>query len=258
MTRYPMQELSFSELLKRSVRLHYLTLKHTIFCILFMTITKYACILLLGLFLNTYSQDVIYIVAALIMAYFFSAAMLATHNAFNDRPKPINDTLKEIWGRTLQIDTTFIFYVGGIFIVYYFSKLLLLIFDKLFHNLLSHPLSGSDNGIFISMIFTFVYLAMFYFSFPISVIDKKSAKKAFSESVLLTEKNKWGIFISFGIISITTLLITPGMIQEYFLSMYHLDVLFDFVVLCVAVPLYINLLLFLINDSRVQVKGRGV
>lgn len=71
MTRYPMQELSFSELLKRSVRLHYLTLKHTIFCILFMTITKYACILLLGLFLNTYSQDVIYIVAALIMAYFF-------------------------------------------------------------------------------------------------------------------------------------------------------------------------------------------
>ena len=38
MNRYPESELDFSDLLYRSVRLHYLTLKHTIFCILMITL----------------------------------------------------------------------------------------------------------------------------------------------------------------------------------------------------------------------------
>jgi len=248
MNRYPNNEMSLGDIFNRSVRLHYLTLKHTILCIFFITIVKYISMILIQS-VSTQYQYLIYVIAATAIVYFFSAALFATHRAFIDESQSIRVTLKTIWHRAIQIYTTFAAYIIGIILVDYLSKLLVLGIDKIFHQAIT------SNGVtlIVTTILVMVYIATFYFAFPITVIDEKPAHKAFYISALLTEKTKFAVLISFMILSAVILLLTPGMINEYLLSTYHLDALFDFVVLCVAVPLYINLLLFIIHDAKQQV-----
>lgn len=249
MKRYTPEVLSLRDTLKRSLRLHYLTLKYTIFCILFITVTKYVSIWCASLFSNVILQFIIYVIATLIIFYFFAVALLATHCVFIDQPQSIRDTMKAIWHRRIPIYTTFIAYIAGAAIIYFLMSHLILSLDKMFH---ISPMIYA--GLLIVMFTLFlIFVALFYFSFALSIIDEKNFQTAFYNSAILTEKNKMGLLMLFCILDATILLVTPKMVHEYFLSVYHLDVVFDFVVLCVAIPLYINLLLFLIHDTKQKV-----
>lgn len=247
MNRYANNETSSGGLLKYGIRLHHLTLKHTIPYLLFMTIAKYVAVLLLALFPNGFVQAIIYIVVIAAIAYFFAAALLATHHAFKDKPVATKDALKLVWQRIMPILITLFVYIVGAIVTYFFVKSILLGVEKLISNQATVMHQGM---LLISLLISLVYIMLFYFSFALSVIDKTPFYKAFYDSALLGEKEKMGILFLFLIFGATILLLTPGMISEYFLSMYHLDALFDFVVLCVAGPLYINLLLLLINDAK--------
>ena len=251
MNRYPDNVMSFSDLLKRSIRLHYLTLKHAIFFILMITLIKYLSILVLA-FTPMRAHKVVYIVAALIIAYLFAAALLSVQRAFFDRSESVLSAIKTIWRRILPIYTTLLTYVVGIVVIYYLTDYATMAVDKVLHEPTTSGLHGGTL-IFMTAIM-FVYIAMFYFSFPISVIDEKSMRRAFYDSALLSEKNKFGILVLFLILGSTLMLLLPGAVHEYFLTVYHLDAVFDFVVLCVATPIYINLLLLLINDAKKQVQ----
>ena len=249
MNRYFDHEMGFSDLFKRSFRLHYLTLKHTIPCILFITIAKYISASLIGLFQNIFVQAVIYIAAIAVIAYFFAVALLETHRSFIDKPQSIRDAIKTVWKRITPIATTFVAYIIGGIIVFIFMQSLLFAAGKIFQ-----PSSNLQLFLWIiKSIFLMVYIAVLYFSFPLTIIDETPVFKAFYNSAVLTEKQKWGVFVLFFIFSAIVLLLTPGTINEYFLSVYHLDILFDFVVLCVAIPLYINLLLLLMHNAKLQV-----
>lgn len=250
MNRYPETELDLSVLLKRSIRLHYLTLKHTIFFILAMTVVKYLSILLLALFPGHLVHIAVYVVAVLLIVYFFAAALLAAQRAFTDQPLSTLDAVKSVWKRILPIYGTFLAYVIGAVVVYHLGNYLVIGVEKLLHE----SLDVSGITLIISTAFLLVFVAMFYFSFPLSIIDEKPIHQAFYDSVLLTEKNKFGILVLFLILGATLILLIPGAMHEYFLTLYHLDAVFDFVVLCVATPIYINLLLLLINDAKKQMQ----
>lgn len=251
MNRYPDNELTFSALFKRSMRLHYLTLKHTIFFILGITLLKYFSVLAIAI-TTGYAHQVIYIIAALIILYLFSAALLSAQRAFLDKPESALNAVKTIWRRVLPIYVTLLIYVVGMVILYYLIEYAALAVDKLLHEPQSSSLHGGSLILMTAVLFT--YIAMLYFAFPLVIIDEKSVGKAFYDSAVLTEKNKAGVLLLILILCATLVLLTPGAVHEYFLSLYHLDAVFDFVVLCVATPIYINLLLLLINDSKQQLQ----
>jgi|GEM_PF-5827439 len=255
MNRYPIAEASFTQLLKNSFRLHYLTLKHIIFFIFLITALKYTSYIFTLLVSNGIAQTIVNCIIVLLAVYIFSAALLSTHDAFMDRSKTLPDALLEIKKNATNIYATFFAYIVGIACTYAFAKLLGLavyhLLDKYFSSL-----HGFTTILLATLMLMFI--AMFFFSYPLAVIDSKKIQNAFYDSLVLSDKNKFGIFILFFIMIAINILISPASLQEYFLSTYHLGVLYDFVVLCVMLPLFINLLLLLINDAKLQLTADEV
>lgn len=249
MNYYPTEEMSFKKLFRRSIRLHYVTLKQVIPYLLVITFVKYMSILFETLFSDPVFQIINYIICTLVIVYFFAVSLFAAHLAFSDQPKSMTVVMKTIWHRMITIYITFFIYSVGIFAIYFFTTLIVENVTKLMHVQLS-----PSSAIFAADFLCMVFIALFYFCFPIAIIDSKPVKKAFYEAVLLGEKNKFGILISICVLVFVHMLMMPQMLHEHLLSVYHLDALFDFVVLCVAIPLYINLILLLINDSKVIIK----
>lgn len=252
MNRYLTTELSGRALIKRSFRLHYLTLKHTMLCIVAIIIIKYVTLILNSLIENSVAHIVFYIIAATAILYFFSVALLTTHQAFLDKPKLLLHTMKAIWKNKWPIAATFWMFVIGLLFLYAVIIFGIPLLSKLFHASASSAATGLP--LFIALCLLFTYLSIFYFSFPLVIFDKKRILSSFYNSAILTEKNKLSVFFLFSILGLTLLLLTPGMIHEYLLSTYHLDIVFDFIVLCVVLPIYINLLLFAIHDSKLQLQ----
>src|SRR3990167_515408 len=206
MNRYPIDEQSFLSLLRKSLRLHYLTLKHTIAFIICITVVKYFAVWIEDLSSSLIFQYTIDFIAACGIAYFFAAALLATHYAFVDQPDTTKNIMNKINVRVKPILITFIIYILGGVLVVLFGKSLGLAVEKFFPT--SENAAGFILLVRIILLFTF---------------------------------------------AVTVLLLTPATISEYFFSVYHVDIIFDFIVLCVAVPLYINLLLFLIDNAKKQI-----
>lgn len=249
MIRYLDTESSLTQLLYKSFRLHYLTLKHTIFCLLAIALVKYLSAYFVLMTRNVYVESVIYVISAVFIVYFFTAALIATHRAFLDQPQSFLDSLKAAWEKKFSILISFFGYVIGFFIILFFADLLITAVNRLFHE----PSVLHGFSLILKLTALLMYLAMFSLAFPLSIIDdEKSFYAAFIKSIIFSEKNKLGIFLLFFMLGITFLLISPQTVQEYFLTMYHLEGLFDFVVLCVFAPLFINMLLMTIQDSRLR------
>lgn len=248
MHRYLTEATTLTALLTQSIRSHYATLKHTIFYILCIAIIKNAAFYLADLTTNRFLSAVIFIVATLAAIYFFSAALLATHEVFCDQPKTAKDILFAIKERILKIYSSVILYVVGTVIVYYIIRLLLIVIGKIVHE----PSAIHGGLLIIGWAIIFVYIAVFYFAMSLCVIKNITLKDAFHDSILQTERVKANVFLLYVILGAIVLLISPAMLHEYFLSTYYLTPLFDFIVLCVLGPIYINFMLLSMHDAQLQ------
>lgn len=249
MNRYPDAESNFTQLLKKSFRLHYLTLKHTIFFILLMIMVRYAAAIFTLLTPNETIRGIFYFIAGLLGVYLFSAALRATHESFMDRTKSFLDILKEIKKDIANIYLTFFAYIAGIVFTWYVARLLNLGIERILDRYFT-AVHGFTFILSVTLILMFV--AMFFFSYPLAVIESKKLKQAFYDSLILSDKNKFGIVVLLLLLLAIDMLISPASLQEYFLSSYHLGLIFDFVALCVMLPLFINLLLLTMHDARLQ------
>lgn len=247
MNCYPMAELGLGELLKRTVKLHYLSLRYSVFCILLITITKFLGTSLPIFLKNTYLGWGMYIISGLIISFFYFSALLATHRAFTDAPKTIQDAMKTIWDDKKRIYAVFLAYVGSIVALDYLMIGIIYLEDRLFPSVAVH---GITMLLLTAILLSFV--AMFFFAHSIAVIEKKSFREIVRSSLILGEKNKFGIFVLFAMLFIVVLLLAPNTMHEYYLSAYHLNPLYDFIVLSVLLPIYLNFTLLIINDSRQQ------
>lgn len=249
MNRYPVVESTFTELLKKSFRLHYLTLKHCIFFILLITAVKYAAMMFTFFISNKIALAAIYFLAGLLMLYLFSAALLSTHEAFMDRSKTFSDVLAKIKKNSVNIYITFFVYLAIVFFAYAIGVMMEFAVTKILHEFRT---TTHGMAIIFSAVLLLMSIFMFLFSYPLAVIESKKVKNALYDSLVLSDKCKFGIIILFSILIAINMLISPASLQEYFLSTYHLGVLYDFLVLCVMLPLFINLLLLVINDAKLQ------
>lgn len=250
MNRYPREEISLTDIIKKSFRLHYLTLKHIILFILIITLVKYTAMMSAFFISNEIAKTVVYFFAWIIVIYLFSAALFSSHETFMDRSKTFSDALAEIKKNVSNIYGTFFGYIVVILCAYALAKLLMYAAYKILPHYLS-PVHGVMLIITATIVLATTF--MFFYSYPLAVIDSKKIKNAFYDSLLLSDKNKLGMFSLLAILIAVNMLISPESLQEYFLSTYHLGVLYDLVVLCVMIPLFINLLLLLINDAKLQI-----
>lgn len=246
MYRYSNEGMTFTGILNRAVRLHYLTLKYTILPILLITVVKYVALLCSEFFLNPVAQIVINLASTVLIFCLFVFALLATHLGFTEQSQSMMVTFKAIISRWLTIFATAIAYLAGGYLLYQLLYLLIFMINK--HFSIHSPIHGAT--MIISAVFLIMYIAMFSFCVPLCVLDDTTVWKSFRDSIILTEKNRYGVLMLFLLLGAIFLLVSPASIHEYLLSTYHLSVLFDFVVFCVVVPLLINLLLLLINDSK--------
>lgn len=249
MYRYVDKELTFTPIIKRALRLHYVTLKHTIPFIICITVIKYLAVMLTSLIGNNVISDFLYVVTAFILAYFFSMALLAAHRAFIDKPLATMEAVRTITRRLFPIFATFVCYVLGAMIVYTVADLAMRGVDHLVGDRTS---TAYMTTVLIAFALMMVFVGMFYFSYPLTVISEKGWRKAFFDSAILSERVKFNVLILIMILAAAVLLLTPGSIGEYILSSYHLELVFDFVVLCVLMPLYINLMLLTIHAGKQQ------
>lgn len=251
MYRYSNEEMTFTGVLNHSMRLHYITLKCAILPILLITLVKFISALCSEFFLNPLAQLAIYSVAMILIVYLFLVALLATHYAFTDRSQSILQSFKGIFARWLPILATMVAYFIGMYLLYQFMSVMLYVIDKYVHA--SSPLHGAI--FMITGAFLLVYIAMFSFCVPLCALGNKTILKSFRDSIILTEKNRFGVLMLFLLVGAIFLLISPASVHEYLLATYHLDVVFDFIVLCVGLPLLINWLLLIINDSKQKAVG---
>ena len=249
MNRYPTAISSYTQLLKQSFRLHYLTLKHTIFFIILLIAVKYFSVVLSLFITSRIILDSFYFIATLLAIYLASGALLAAHESFMDRSKSFVDIFSEVKKNIVNIYATFFLYIAGSVAMWYVARFFNLAIEKI----LAHEFSAVHGFAFIiSLTLIIIFAAMFFFSYPLSVIDSKQIHKTFYNSLVLSDKSKFGIFVLFFILMAIDVLISPTSLEEHFLSTYHLGMVFDFVVLSVMLPLFINLLLLTIHDAKLQ------
>lgn len=246
MNRYPDNELTFTEMVLRAIRLHYLTLKYTIVIIIALTLLKSVLLTITRFFPSDAMQYLITLIAILGVTYLVSVALLSTHQAFIDQPKSLNSVLKTTLERLPMLYATLALYILGSVVVYYFVKLLLMAIAKL----INEPSPMHAALLLIGISFVVGYFVIFSFALPLCLIEKKSLRDAFYESLLLTEKNKFGVFMLFMIFGAMTFLVLPNSIHEHLLNLYHLDLVFDLIALSVAFPIFINLFLIVMNNCQ--------
>src|SRR3990167_827195 len=211
MNCYPTGELGLGQLLKRSLRMHYLSLKYSIFCILLITFVKYLATSLPLIVSNPYVEWSLYLVSGLAISFLFSAALLATHRAFIDDPKPIGNAIRTIWARKLPIYAVLAAYFAGIFLLHYVVVAVIAIED---HFLASIAIHGFTLMMLTAIMLTFI--AMFFFAPSFVVIEEGTFSKVARSSLILGEKNKFGILVLFIFLFAIVLLLAPNSMHEYY------------------------------------------
>ena len=92
---------------------------------------------------------------------------------------------------------------------------------------------------------------------PIIIYDYYMEKSDVYRPPKYSVMQKFGVFIAllFFLMGMIYTLVSPATLQEYFLTVYHLQGLYDFVVFCVFIPLFINILLMVVHDSKLKSVG---
>ena len=247
MAFYPTTEVNFSKIVKLSLRHYFKTFCYSLICIILLFLATRPNLLS---FANLYSQLTVKYVFIIAIFFFFSVALLAAHLAFKGvENQGYKSAFKKICKRVLNIAGTIIVYAVGILIILYATHYMRI---GILHVDVNASQTIKGLLIMLELVFLGVFLCMFFFSYPVSVIHEKSIPKSFLYAALLSEKNKIGIFLLLFIITLPYSLMRNHGMDFQFVAQHHLSFVYDFVVLSFFVPVFINLLLLFINDSKNQ------
>lgn len=117
-----------------------------------------------------------------------------------------------------------------------------------------------SNTIIKTMIILFVFfivpvcctLIFFWFTLPLTILDKYSSLKALLKSPVLVGE-RWlqalTIYMGIGVLYIFT---SPYTLHAHFFKSYHVLLAFDFVIYCLLLPLFLNYVVLLLNDFKLR------
>jgi len=246
---YPREEISLLKMFKLSFRFHLNTLRYALFPILFLAFCSLFFRQADNFIANATAILALKYLSIVIFFFFFSAALYNAHQFILNTPCEIKEGLKKtvrFFPKALAVLLLYLVGIKAITFGMHFFKQGVLYLDPSAGN----TIIGLLVIIKVTMILLFIF--MFAFSYPLVAIDQTSISKSFYNSILLSEKNKFGVLILFFIIAlITSFLNNPGKIATFFQT-YHLMPVYDLFILFIFIPCLINLLLLMINDSKRQ------
>ncbi len=246
MNYYPDQGMTFNEMVLRSIRLYYVTLKHIALSVLLLVLLKIVMVLAAPFFPEKIAEITAPIVATLVSVYLLSVSLLSAHQVFLDHPEPLSTVFLTVFKQLKIIYSALILYLVGSVVVFYLVKFFLIAAERL----INQPSPVHTGVLLIGFCFVLVYFAIFAFVIPLCLLDKMPLFSSFRESLFLTEKNKLSVLMLFVIGGMITFIVSPGALHEQWLHAYHLSWLFDLIALFVFTPLFVNLFLLIINDSK--------
>ncbi|OGT33915.1 MAG: hypothetical protein A3C44_02660 [Gammaproteobacteria bacterium RIFCSPHIGHO2_02_FULL_39_13] len=251
MSYYPERALGFSNLTKIAFRFYLVTLKQAAPFIFLIVLVKQFCAAFEVVYKTGLPNVITNTVTVAIIIFLLSAIILSAHRAFSETVgsflKIFVDTVKN----TPRIFITTVFFIVGCIGFYGLIELA----HKGLHQLFPAPSAIHGVMLFILTIISLVYVFMFILSVPLVVIQQCGIFKSFLRSALLSEKNITGVIVLFFFSLLLISFISKGLVlREYFVPIYYLDVVYDFVVLCIGIPLLTNILLLVLHDSELNLR----
>lgn len=247
---YPTEEVNLSKMFRLSFRQHFLAVKYLFLPILLLLFAKPLFQSLDVASLNPYLLLASKYFYFFIFILLFSPGLLSVHAALNNQHQSYLASARIIMKNFFNIfGAIFCYFLGFVLIALAMHFLMkgIRFFD---------PNAPHEIKLFLLLVEfsgTLIFLCMFFFSYALSIIDQTNILKSFRNSMMLSEKNKFGIFVLLFIISMLYSLIKGGADQIDFIQAHHLILAYDFFALIVFVPLFANLLLLLVNDSKKQI-----
>ena len=251
MILYPLTQSTFSALFMRSLKSHLLTLKNSFIYLVLFVALKQLYFFAIAMPLGTASLVMLNILCALLTLFFFSAALLAIDHAFKGQPISFGRAFVIALNRTPKVYLATILFLLGSYITFYFGRFLIIAVGKLIQD----QSAVHSAMLLVSLIMVAVFVAMFCLALPLSAIEKKPLWPTFFESLYLSDKLKFGIFMLFFIGYWLSIFMSPVLFfhASAFVKQYDLGWAVDLLLIFIVGPIFLNLLLLLINDGKIQV-----
>ena len=253
MNLYPSRPKDVIDLLGDTFKRYGKVLKAILPLILLAAVVKDVYLYLGGMPKNHIWHIVVVVVIALIEIYLWSAALYSANTILKGEPEKLSAVCKTIYNKSssiyagifaLVLVLCLIFFVG-----YLISNVVILLLAK------KAIVRGLSYLIFIGLPAMFA-LVLFFFTVPLLILEKMNVWPAFRESVRLVWYRYWlHAFIPYAAIVISMLIMSPATKHGAWLLSYHLNFIFDVIILALIAPLIINFTLLSLNDLRLRQKN---
>lgn len=252
---YPASKSSFSQMCYRAIAWHLTTLKKIFIYLLLAVILKVGYLGLKNYELSALTLTLLQFVTVLLITFFAAAALYSADKSFKGAPVSFWGGFKGALKRMMHVYLALFLYVAGVILVRYFARFLMVAIAKL----IDEPSVVHGGMLIVTTALVLVFVAMFCFALPLCVVEKKSVRRAFYESMFLSDCHKYGVFILFTMILVMLLVLTPNLIIHWkVLSVSYWDALFNLVFLAVIFPFFLNLLMLIMNDGMLQMKQEDI
>ena len=256
MITYPAQEQTFSELSMTALRQHYATLKAIFVYLIAFTALKGFYFSALDLSISPYAKIAIHVAVAIIALFLIAAGLLVADRAFKGEPLSFKASFLAALQRLPRAFAFLVLYIAGAYLARYFGWLLLYSIGKL----INEQSAVHSAMLLISLIFLAVFMAIFCLMVPLSIVEEKVSVRMVYESIIISGKQKFGILVLFLIVFFSGMFLSPVLFFHKldFVKNYGLGSLVDFIILSIVAPFFINVLLLIINDGKIQMSQEGI
>ncbi len=252
MIHLPNTPRMFMELFGLAVRYHFAAFRKMVWLIIFLVIVKDAYIYLDGMPNNLYWYSVVGIVMGLLSINFLVAVLYTSHCVLNNEPidwrNALGDTFSRM-GRVILAMTFFILLPAVLFVLAEWIGRLVIAGNV-------HPYRYSGLVVILAVgVPVMIAYLYYFFTVPLIVTKNYSLWQAFQQAFALVGRQWRDLARVFGIYAvgmIIWLLISPNTLHGHFIKMYKISALFDFIILGISLPIWMNFIILMANDLKLR------
>lgn len=252
----PTVPITLGQVFLKSLRQYGPVLKKIILIILIAVLIKNSYLYLGGMPTTNWLRYLIEIMITIVIGYFVFVGLYMTNKVINHQSFSFIDALKQSWPLVIQAYLASIIYIIMFVILYFLAHFILHLIRP---TGLNAPLYRGLVYFFVTSLPFLLFIVFSFFTIPLIIIDEVGVLAAFITSFRLIGSKNWlnsfGLYVIFVLIF---LIVDPYTRHGEFLARYHLNALFDFIILSIALPLFYSMIVFTLNDLKVRKRNLSV
>lgn len=244
MSRYPQEFCDFDQLVSLSFRYWFKCLLQ-----IFFIIVVFVGVLSIMYHLppvHRVVETIAIIISSAVAFFLFSMALYRADTMLKDQPVSLIDAAKVTIMRILKVWAAILVLCITLVLISFLVKWVIFSLFRL------EGVTAALGITFIGGLPVMVGLIFFYFTVPIIAVDNESLWRAFYRSADLTQQ-KWlhvfGLYTG-GVILFMALM--PYSRHAHWLKDHYLSEVFNWLVLCLIMPLLVNLTLFILRNFQIR------